>query len=111
MVLDAKHPLMRFENAHVYLILRLERGGREMIGVMSTRLLNSNQLYSRLTNRLAREINRRTGVETRVMIPGHIQRGGSPSALDRALSTEVGAYAGYLCKEGLFGTTVAILWD
>ncbi len=34
MVLDAKHPLMRFENAHVYLILRLERGGREMIGVM-----------------------------------------------------------------------------
>ncbi len=34
MVLDAKHPLMRFENAHVYLILRLTRGGREMIGVM-----------------------------------------------------------------------------
>ncbi|MCI8458471.1 MAG: polyphosphate kinase 1 [Clostridia bacterium] len=34
MVLDAKHPLMRFENAHVYLILRLEKGGREMIGVM-----------------------------------------------------------------------------
>ena len=61
-----------------------------------------------LTNRLAREINARTGVETRVVIPGHIQRGGSPSALDRALSTEVGAYAGYLCKEGLFGTTVAI---
>ena len=34
MVLDAKHPLMRFENAHVYLILRLERGDRKMIGVM-----------------------------------------------------------------------------
>ena len=34
MVLDAKHPLMRFENAHVYLIMNLERGGREMIGVM-----------------------------------------------------------------------------
>ncbi len=60
------------------------------------------------TNRLARDINARTGVETRVVIPGHIQRGGSPSALDRAISTQVGAYAGYLCKEGLFGTTVAI---
>lgn len=34
MVLDAKHPLMRFENAHVYLIARLERGDRKMIGVM-----------------------------------------------------------------------------
>ena len=63
------------------------------------------------TNRLAREINSRTGVETRVVVPGHIQRGGSPSALDRALSTEVGAYAGYLCKQGLFGTTVAIHGD
>lgn len=34
MVLDAKHPLVRFENAHTYLLLRLEKGGREMIGVM-----------------------------------------------------------------------------
>ncbi len=60
------------------------------------------------TNRLARDINARAGVETRVVVPGHLHRGGNPSALDRALSTEVGAYAGYLCKEGLFGTTVAI---
>lgn len=64
-----------------------------------------------LTSRLARQINERTGVETRIMIPGHIQRGGSPSAYDRVLSTEVGAYAGYLCKEKLFGTTVAIRGD
>ena len=63
------------------------------------------------TNRLAREIHKRTGVDTRVVVPGHIQRGGSPSALDRALSTEVGAYAGFLCKERLFGTTVAIRGD
>ncbi|MDE6398658.1 MAG: polyphosphate kinase 1 [Clostridiales bacterium] len=34
MALDAKHPLMRFENAHTYLILRLEKGGREMFGVL-----------------------------------------------------------------------------
>lgn len=60
------------------------------------------------TARLARDISARTGVETRVVVPGHLQRGGNPSALDRALSTEVGAYAGYLCKESLFGTTVAI---
>ena len=34
MVLDAKHPLMRFENAHTYLVMRLTKGGRDMIGVM-----------------------------------------------------------------------------
>ena len=64
-----------------------------------------------LTNRLAREINEKTGVETRTMVPGHIQRGGSPSAYDRVISTQVGAYAGYLCKEGKFGTTVALVGD
>ncbi|MDE7394709.1 MAG: hypothetical protein K2M95_01150, partial [Clostridiales bacterium] len=34
MVLDAKHPLIRFENAHVYLTAKLEKGGREMFGVL-----------------------------------------------------------------------------
>ena len=34
MVLDAKHPLIRFENAHVYLVAKLTRGGREMYGVL-----------------------------------------------------------------------------
>ena len=34
MVLDAKHPLIRFENAHVYLVAKLTRGGREMFGVL-----------------------------------------------------------------------------
>ena len=34
MVLDAKHPLIRFENAHVYLVSKLTRGGREMFGVL-----------------------------------------------------------------------------
>lgn len=34
MVLDAKHPLIRLENAHTYLVLRLQRGERKMFGVM-----------------------------------------------------------------------------
>ena len=34
MVLDAKHPLMRFENSHVYLLMRLEKSERKMLGVM-----------------------------------------------------------------------------
>lgn len=35
MVLDAKHPMIHFDNNHTYLMTRLERGGREMFGVVS----------------------------------------------------------------------------
>src|SRR5690606_2391121 len=39
------------------------------------------------------EIERRTGVETRVSVLGYIQRGGSPTAHDRVLATRYGVYA------------------
>jgi ATP-dependent phosphofructokinase / diphosphate-dependent phosphofructokinase len=41
-------------------------------------------------NLLAREIERRTGFETRSVVLGHIQRGGSPSSFDRVLATRYG---------------------
>ena len=40
------------------------------------------------TNRIAAAVQKKTGMETRVCIPGHMQRGGSPSAYDRVLATE-----------------------
>lgn len=63
------------------------------------------------TAALAKNITARVGVETRIVVPGHTQRGGSPSAYDRVISTEVGAYAGYLIKEKIFGVTVALKGD
>ncbi len=42
---------------------------------------------------VAKKISRRTGLETRVTVLGHIQRGGSPSADDRVLATQLGARA------------------
>src|SRR5207302_7505473 len=39
---------------------------------------------------LAREIEERTGFETRVTVLGHVQRGGSPTARDRILATRYG---------------------
>lgn len=62
-----------------------------------------------ITNTIAKTIGEMAGVETRVVVPGHIQRGGSPSAYDRVLSTEFGSYAGRLVKEGRFGVTVAMV--
>ena len=61
-----------------------------------------------ITKKLASYIQTNTGIETRFSIPGHIQRGGSPSPYDRLISTELGSYAGKLVQEGNFGTTVAV---
>ena len=64
-----------------------------------------------ITPWLAKYIAEKAGVETRVVVPGHIQRGGSPSAYDRVLSTQFGSYAGKLVAEERFGVTVAKVKD
>lgn len=61
------------------------------------------------TARIAKEIQARTGLETRTVIPGHILRGGSPSAYDRILATQFGAHAARLLKQEKFGYTVAMV--
>ena len=61
-----------------------------------------------VTSHLAEVIGERTGAETRATVLGYIQRGGNPSAYDKALSTRLGSYAGMLAKEGRFGVTVAV---
>ncbi|MFA5102885.1 MAG: ATP-dependent 6-phosphofructokinase, partial [Candidatus Thermoplasmatota archaeon] len=58
--------------------------------------------------RLAKEIEKRLGVETRFTVLGHVQRGGSPTAYDRVLATRYGVAAVELVKEGLFGKMVAL---
>lgn len=52
---------------------------------------------------LAKEIERRTGLETRVTVLGHLQRGGPPSLFDRVLATRLGVAAVQYIKEGKFG--------
>jgi len=53
-------------------------------------------------------IRERTGFETRVTVLGHIQRGGSPSAYDRVLGSQLGAKAVDLLVEGISGKMVGI---
>ena len=57
---------------------------------------------------LGREIEKRTGYETRVSVLGHIQRGGSPTAFDRVLGTRFGVKAVELVKEKKFGQMCAL---
>lgn len=57
---------------------------------------------------LGREIEKRTGLETRVTVLGHTQRGGSPTAYDRILATRFGIAAIDLIREGQFGLMVSL---
>ncbi len=56
----------------------------------------------------ADKIEKATGFETRSVVLGHIQRGGSPSAYDRVLATRLGLHAAELVLEGHFGRMVAL---
>jgi 6-phosphofructokinase 1 len=60
---------------------------------------------------LAREIEERTGFETRVTVLGHVQRGGVPTARDRVLATRFGLKAADLVHEGRFGRMAALHGD
>jgi 6-phosphofructokinase 1 len=57
---------------------------------------------------LATEIEKRTGYESRAVVLGHIQRGGSPSAFDRMLATRYGMGAIDAVHRGEFGKMVAL---
>jgi 6-phosphofructokinase 1 len=59
-------------------------------------------------NYVAQAIEKRLGFESRVVILGHIQRGGSPTAFDRMLGTKYGIKAIDLVHQGEFGTFAAL---
>jgi ATP-dependent phosphofructokinase / diphosphate-dependent phosphofructokinase len=60
------------------------------------------------TMRLAQQLEKITGLESRVTILGYVQRGGTPSSLDRLLATELGSSAAGLIAKGASGLMVAV---
>ncbi len=61
--------------------------------------------------KLARDIEAACGLETRYTILGHLQRGGTPTAYDRALATRFGHHAMELVAAGRFGRMVCLKGD
>ena len=49
-----------------------------------------------------------TGLESRITILGHLQRGGTPSAVDRVLATRLGSACVKYIEEGMSGVMVAV---
>jgi ATP-dependent phosphofructokinase / diphosphate-dependent phosphofructokinase len=71
-------------------------------------LIEGTGRYGGIAERLAMEIEERCGKETRTLVLGHIQRGGSPIAYDRNISLRFGAAAVRCIQEGNLGTMVAL---
>lgn len=61
-----------------------------------------------ISNQVGEQIEERTGIETRVTVLGHLQRGGSPTAFDRILGSRLGAAAVNLLMEGRYGEMVCL---
>ena len=64
--------------------------------------------YDCISKRIAAQLSEMVGVEARHVVPGHIQRGGSPSAYDRVLATQFGVHAAELIRDEIYGVTVAL---
>ncbi|MBL8896203.1 MAG: 6-phosphofructokinase [Planctomycetes bacterium] len=91
-------------------IVVVAEGARPKDGEISTKGAQHADREARLGGageRVAAEIEKRTGKETRLVVLGHLQRGGSPTAFDRALCTGFGALAVELIAEQQSGRMVA----
>ena len=73
----------------------------------TARLAELEHHHTGNTMRLAAQLERLTGLESRVTILGYVQRGGAPSAVDRLLATRLGTACVELIAQNKFGVMVA----
>ena len=62
----------------------------------------------RVSNGVARAISKRLGMDTRVTVLGHLQRGGIPTPFDRVLATRFGTHAAEMLAEGAYNQMVCM---
>jgi 6-phosphofructokinase 1 len=81
-------------------------GGEEVVRALDPKRTDAKQLGG-VGGVVARQIEAGTGVETRVTVLGHLQRGGAPTVADRVLATGFGSAAARCACEGQYGVMVA----
>ncbi|GAE36993.1 6-phosphofructokinase [Halalkalibacter akibai] len=96
--------LPEIENNMGDIIDRLDRGAKR--GKKHSIIVVAEGIGSGVD--VAKDIEKRTNLETRVTVLGHIQRGGSPTGFDRVLASRLGAYAVDLLLEGKSGVAVGL---
>lgn len=65
--------------------------------------------YRSASERIAAQLENELGIESRVCVPGHMLRGGSPCSYDRILATKFGVHAAQLVRNNDYGKTVAMV--
>ncbi len=102
----------RRKSGHSFSIVACAEGARSIHDVVldeeASRKKKENSLYPTVSYAIAAELEKLTGQETRVTVPGHYQRGGPPCPYDRALATQFGAAAADLIINRQYGRMVAI---
>jgi phosphofructokinase-like protein len=96
----------RDESGRRFSIIVVAEGARPADGEPS--YADTTGRYGGIADAMASEIERLTGKETRTLVLGHIQRGGSPIAYDRNLSLRFGAAAVRCIRDRHLGTMVAL---
>lgn len=100
----------REQMGRLFTLVVVAEGARPKGGEFVTQGVQQSDREARLGgigSQVAAEIQRRTGKETRVVVLGHLQRGGGPTCFDRLLCTRFGAKAVQLIKEEQYGYMVA----
>jgi len=87
-----------------------DQGGGLVVQQSSTDAFGHVRLGG-IGNKLAVELERRTGFETRVTVLGYTQRGGTPTAFDRVLGTRFGVLAADLVQWKQFGKMASVHGD
>ncbi len=95
----------RYESGKHFSIIAVAEGARSITDAEDQDLKGKH--YS-IGYKLADELNSVIDIDTRVVVPGHYQRGGPPCPYDRVLATEMGVFAAKLIERREFGHTVAV---
>jgi 6-phosphofructokinase 1 len=78
------------------------------VELVERRGVGTNDRLGGIGSKVARAIECHTGKETRTLVLGHLQRGGSPTTYDRLLALRFGAAAVRAIADGAFGIMVGL---
>src|SRR3954466_12032606 len=103
----------RHESGHSFSIVVVAEGATPKDGEVKSEFGGGTDAFGHvrlggIAVQLEREIEERTGFESRMTILGHVQRGGTPLAYDRVLGTRFGVAAIEAADQGNFGKMVAL---
>ena len=107
----ARKVLERKNSGGLFSILAVSEGAKAAEGGQSFNRGGNEMYIPRLGGvgqKVGEYIEKTTGIETRVTVLGHVQRGGTPSAFDRFLATRLGSAAVRVAAEGRFDRMVAL---